>query len=189
MNCNVVQQSLRWCQGQANYSGIRGQLLYTAVSNIVSWPKRKTSASGAELAEYNEAGGDSSSFVFRADTKFNVIDILSAKSKVTSDPNGEFPSGSQLNKIEAVIPTSGVDAANLAASINNIPCIWIYRDMEGKYRVVGCQRWASEIKNTIATDSGTGAAGSAQSTLTIEAPDTTPPPAYFGSVDVVDEDA
>lgn len=177
--CSPVQKSVEWCEGASNYAGIRRRALYTAASNITKWPTRKTLANGAELAEYV----DKENFTLKADKKWYAVDMLPAKSKYTSDPNGELPSASQLNKLELVIPHAGQEASNMAAYINNIPCVWLVEDMDGNWRVIGCERWAGEIKNTIALDLGQGAAGTAQSTITVEAPDTTPAPLYAGEID------
>lgn len=178
--CNIVQESLRWCEGAPNFAGMQGTILYTAVSNIISWPERKKTLNGAELAEYKE----NSSFVLKADKKFLKIDILPSKSTSKSDPQGELPSSSQLNKISAVHPGTGVDASNAAAYINNVPCVFLVKDMDGNWRVCGCERWCHEIKATVASDWGQGSAGSAQTTIEIEAPDTTPFPVYHGELEI-----
>lgn len=188
-NCSPIQASVRWCQGKPNYSGMRGEVLYLAASDIVSWPKRKKiEGTEIELAEYVDGGTDSSSFILAADKKWRLIDILPAKSKASSDPNGENPSSSQLNKLELVHPGTGAEASNLAAYINNVPCVFLYKDMAGYWRVVGCERWANEIKNTVAHDGGQGAAGTAQTTISVESPDTTNAPVYHGSVNIAEDD-
>lgn len=176
--CDIVQDSINWCEGTPEFAGIQMKVLYTAASNILKWPERETTATGRELAAYK----DKSSFELKADKKWYSIDILAAKSKASSDPQGEFPSGSQLNKLELIHPGTGEKACNAAAYINNVPCVFLVQDMSGNWRVVGCKRWQSEIKNTLAVDLGQGSAGTAQSTLTIEAPDTTPLPIYKGDI-------
>lgn len=101
--CDIVQESLEWCEGAPNFAGMQRRVAYTAVSNILTWPERETTASGAELAAYK----DKSSFVLKADKKFHVIDVLPAKSTSTSEPQGELPSASQLNKLSLVHPARG----------------------------------------------------------------------------------
>lgn len=181
--CNLVQESLEWCEGAPNFAGMQGEVLYTAAKNIAKWPERQKTGSGIELAAYEK----DSSFVLKADKTFKKIDILPAKSTSQSDPQGEMPSGSQLNKLSLVHPGSGEKASNAAAYINNIPCVFLVKDMDGNWRVCGCQRWASEIKATVKQDWGQGSAGSAQTTIEVEAPDTTPFPVYCGDVPTDDD--
>ena len=177
--CDIVQESLEWCEGAPNFAGMQRRVAYTAVSNILTWPERETTASGAELAAYK----DKSSFVLKADKKFHVIDVLPAKSTSTSEPQGELPSASQLNKLSLVHPGTGEKASNAAAYINNVPCVFLVQDMDGNWRVCGCKRWAAEIKATVNSDWGQGSAGTAQTTIAVEAPDTTPFPVYKGELE------
>lgn len=181
--CNLVQESLEWCEGTPNFAGMQGEVLYTAAKNIASWPKRQTTSSGAEMAAYEK----DSSFVMKADKKFKRIDILPAKSTSKSDPQGETSSVSQVNKLSLIHPGTGEKASNAATYINNIPCVFLVKDMDGNWRVCGCKRWASEIKATVTQDWGQGSAGTAQTTIDVEAPDTTPFPVYYGEV-VTDDD-
>lgn len=181
--CDLVQESLEWCEGAPNFAGMQGEVLYTAVKNIAKWPEREKTAYGTDLAAYKE----NSSFVLKADKKFHRIDILPAKSTSKSDPQGEMPSASQLNKLSLVHPGTGEQASNAAAYINNIPCVFLVKDMDGAWRVCGCSRWANEIKATVTSDWGQGSAGSAQTTIDVEAPDTTPFPLYKGEVETDDD--
>lgn len=179
--CSAVQQSVDWCEGAPNYAGIKRKVLYTAASNIIKWPARKLTDSGRELAEYD----DKAAFTLKADKKFYRIDCLPQKSSATSEPQGETPSRSQLNKLELVHPGTAVESSNIAAYINNVPCVFLVQDMNvpNAWRVFGCERWAGEIKNTVAQDLGQGSAGEAKTTISVEAPDTTPAPYYYGDID------
>lgn len=177
--CDIVQESLDWCEGTPNYAGMQRRLAYIAASAILKWPERETTATGTELAAYKEK----SNFVLKADKKFHIIDVLTTKSQATSDPQGEHPSGSQLNKLSLVIPGTGEKQSNAAAYINNVPCVFLVTDMDGNWRVCGCKRWEAEIKGTVTQDWGQGAAGTSQTTIAIEAPDTTPFPVYKGTIE------
>lgn len=177
--CDIIQDNIEWCEGAPQFAGIQGRVYYTAVSNIAQWPERETTDTGIELASYKEK----SNFVLKADKKFYHIDILSAKSPATSESQGEFPSASQLNKVELVHPKTGEQAANASAYINNVPCVFLLKDMSGQIRVIGCERWKNEIQATVAMDLGQGSAGTAQTTISIQAPDTTAFPIYKGEID------
>ena len=182
--CDIVQGSLEWCEGAPAFAGMQGQVLYTAVSNILTWPEREKAANGQELASYK----DKSSFVLKADKKWHKIDILPAKSTSTSDPQGELPSASQLNKLSLLYPGTGEKASNASAYLNNVPSVFLVRDMDGNWRVCGCQRWGKEIKTTVTQDWGQGSAGSAATTIAVAAPDTTAFPVYKGDVEIEGED-
>lgn len=178
--CDIIQQSIDWCEGAPQYAGIQRDVYYIAASNILTWPARKKTAAGADLAEYD----DKSSFVLKGDKKFQKIGILANKSTAKSESQGEEPSSSQINKLELLHPGTGVEASNAAAYLNNIPSVFLVNDANGNLRVYGCQRWASEIKCKVAQDLGQGSAGTASTTITVEAPDTTPAPVYHGEIDV-----
>lgn len=177
--CDILQDSLEWCEGAPNFAGIQGRVYYTAIRNILQWPERETTETGVELGAYK----DKSNFVLKADKKFKYIDILPAKSTVTSESLGEFPSACQNNKIDMVHPGTGEKANNACSYINNIPSVFIFTDMEGNLRVIGCKRWQNEIQAKVQMDLGQGAAGTAQTTISVEAPDTTTFPVYKGEID------
>lgn len=177
--CDIVQDSIEWCEGAPQFAGIQGRVYYTAASNIAQFPERETTEAGRDLGSYK----DKSSFKLFADKKFHFIDILPAKSSTTSESQGEYPSISQLNKLELVIPGTGEKAADACAYLNNVASIFVFKDMEGNWRVAGCERWKNEIKVTVATDLGQGSAGTAQSTISVEAPDSTIFPVYKGEID------
>lgn len=180
--CDVVQDALDWCEGAPQYAGFQRRGYYIAASAILQWPERETTETGQELASYK----DKSSFVLKADHKWLPFDTLPAKSTATSEAQGEMPSASQLNKLSAVLPGTDEKTSNAAAYVNNVPCVWLIKDMNDCWRVFGCRRWAGEIKNTVASDMGQGSAGTASTTLAVEAPDTTPPPFYKGDIDSTD---
>ena len=52
--CDIVQESLEWCEGQSSFAGMQRRVRYTAASNILVWPEREKTASGTELAAYKE---------------------------------------------------------------------------------------------------------------------------------------
>ena len=113
--CSTIQQSLAWCQGTPELPGIKRRIYYISKDQIVSWPTLTYDALGRlTSAAY------SGSFVLAADATWKFIDILTDKSQLTSDPQGEFPSQTQLNKLVAVHPSVGVE------SWPSIP-VWAWR--------------------------------------------------------------
>ena len=168
-----MQKSLGWCQGQPVLPGIRRRLYYTSKQNIVQWPAY---TSGSSLSFANTSGN----FTLKADTYWHYIEILSEKSTLTSDPQGETPSQTQLNKLTAVHPGVGQDASAVACYLNNSDNVFIVQDMSGKWRIVGSRFY--ETKTTVTQDNGQGATGTASTTINVEATDIAPSPFYAGKI-------
>jgi len=170
-DCSSVQKSLAWCQGKPQYAGIRTRLYFTARSNIVQWPKIQRDTNGRLLSAVYD--GD---FVLAADAEWLFMDILPEKSQLTSEPQGEFPGQSQLNKLVAVHPGVELDATAAAAWFNNSLTVFLVQDIEGNVRVVGHKDYP--IKVSVTQDLGQGATGTASTTITVEAVDDVPAPFY-----------
>jgi hypothetical protein len=128
----------------------------------------------------------SGSFTLLADAKWHYIDILPDKSQLTSEPQGEAPSQTQLNKLTAVHPGVGAEATAAAAYINNNDNIFLIEDMLGHYRLLGSERWTT--KSTVAQDNGQGATGTTSTTITVEATDEVPAPFYEGVIETEEGD-
>ena len=153
--------------------GIRRRLYYTSKQNIVQWPAY---TSGSSLSFANTSGN----FTLKADTYWHYIDILAEKSTLTSDPQGETPSQTQLNKLTAVHPGVGQEASAVTCYLNNSDNVFIVQDMSGKWRIVGSRFY--ETKTTVTQDNGQGATGTASTTINVEATDIAPSPFYAGKI-------
>lgn len=174
--CLNIQQSLGWCQGTPELPGVKRRVYYLAKSEIVEWPALSRDANGRiTSAQY------SGSFTLKADSKWKYIDILPDKSQLTSEPQGELPSQTQLNKLTAIHPGVGEEASNLSLYINNYDVVYLVKDMKGKYRVVGSVRW--QTKSTVSQDLGQGPTGTTATTITVEATDVCPAPFYEGVIE------
>ena len=179
--CLNIQQSLGWCQGTPELPGVKRRVYYLAKSEIVEWPALSRDANGRiTSAQY------SGSFTLKADSKWKYIDILPDKSQLTSEPQGELPSQTQLNKLVAVHPGVGLRASAAAAYINNYDNVFLVEDMKGFFRVVGCDKW--QTKSTVNQDLGQGPTGSTSTTINVEATDECPAPFYFGMIETEDGD-
>ena len=173
--CSTIQQSLAWCQGTPELPGIKRRIYYISKDQIVSWPVLTYDSLGRlTSAAY------SGSFVLAADATWKFIDILPDKSQLTSDPQGEFPSQTQLNKLVAVHPSVGLEASALSAYVNNNDCVYLVETVRGQFRVVGSDKW--QVKSTVAQDLGQGATGTTSTTLNVEATDECPAPFYYGEI-------
>jgi hypothetical protein len=173
--CSTIQQSLAWCQGTPELPGIKRRIYYISKDQIVAWPSLTYDALG-RLTSAAYTG----SFVLAADATWKFIDILTDKSQLTSEAQGEFPSQTQLNKLTAVHPDVEEDATIGAANFNNTDNVYIVPTMSGKYRVLGNDMYQG--KATYAQDLGQGATGTASSTLTVEHTDLIPAPFYQGDI-------
>ena len=174
-DCKPLQKSLNWCEGKPILPGIRRKLYYTSKSNIAKWPTLPTDAAGRPTSAVYVG-----SFVLVADATWKVIDVLSEKSQLTSEAQGEAPSQTQLNKLTAVHPDIGPEATAACAYLNNSDNVFIMQDMTGRYRVVGADLY--NTKTTVAQDLGQGATGTASTTITAEAPDVVAAPFYEGEI-------
>lgn len=174
-NCTSIQKSLEWCEGTPEQPGIKRRAYYASKSKIVQWPTLPHDENGrVTAAKYN------GNFTLGANATFKYIDFLPSKSQLTSDPQGEYPSQTQLNKLVMVHPGVGEDAATAAASLNNSDNVFIVEDMKGNYRVVGSEKW--ETKTTVAQDNGQGPTGTASTTISVEATDECVAPFYTGYI-------
>ncbi len=171
--CAGIQKSIEWCQGQPEYAGIRPRAYYIIKSAVLKWPQIQHDEHGRVISAIMT--GD---FVLKADAVFRHIDIVPDKSQYTSEPQGEIPSQTQLNKLTLLHPGVGPEATAACGYINNSDCIFIVQDMKGRYRLIGSEKWMS--KCTVNQDLGQGAAGNASTTINVEASDEISAPFYTG---------
>ena len=181
-NCSPLQKSLAWCMGTPELPGIRKRIYYISKDQIAEWPTyiRDYYNRRTKKAAYR---GD---FVLVADAKWKYIDVLPEKSQLTSEPQGELPSQTQLNKLVAVFPGVSPEASAAACYLNNSDNVFLVEDMKGFFRVVGCRKWIT--KTTVAQDNGQGPTGNTSTTINVEAPDEVPSPFYMGIIETEDGD-
>ena len=181
-NCSPLQKSLAWCMGTPELPGIRKRIYYISKDQIAEWPTyiRDYYNRRTKKAAYR---GD---FVLVADAKWKYIDIIPEKSQLTSEPQGELPSQTQLNKLVAVFPGVSPEASAAACYLNNSDNVFLVEDMKGFFRVVGCRKWFT--KTTVSQDNGQGPTGNTSTTINVEAPDEVPSPFYMGNIETEDGD-
>ena len=168
--------------GTPELPGIRKRIYYISKNQIAQWPTyiRDYYNRRTKKAAYS---GD---FVLVADAKWKYIDILPEKSQLTSEPQGELPSQTQLNKLVAVFPGVSPEASAAACYLNNSDNVFLVEDMKGFFRVVGCRKWFT--KTTVSQDNGQGPTGNTSTTINVEAPDEMPSPFYMGIIETEDGD-
>lgn len=174
-NCNIYQKSLEWCMGTPQLPGIARRVYYIAKDKIVQWPKFKKTEAG-QLKNVVARG----TFVLVADAVWHYIMVMEDKSSLTSEPQGEGCSQTQMNKLTAFHPGTGPEAAAAAVFINNCDNVFLVEDRNGNFRIVGSERWMT--KGTVAQDTGQGPTGAPGTTISVEAPDIVPSPIYKGQI-------
>lgn len=180
-NCDILQKSLKWCQGTPVYPGVRARAYYISKSDIVKWPTLEKGAAGNYTsAKYT------GNFVLAGEKKWLAIDPDVKTSQLTSEAQGEAPSQTQLNKLSLVHQGVGSDASESALFLNNCDCVFLVAGMDGKFRAVGSELWP--VKASVAQDTGQGATGTASTTISVEATDVCPAPFYSGKIETEDGD-
>ena len=179
VSCSPLMGSLIWCEGKPVYPGIRRRLYYTAKSNITKWPTLPVDEFGRPTSSVLQG-----SFEMAADKVFHYIDVLAEKSGITSEPQGEAPSQTQLNKLVAVHPGVDDKATMASAYFNNSDVVVLIQDMNGKYRMLGNEKWQG--KATVNQDLGQGSTGNANTTINVEHTDLIPAPFYEGIIPTED---
>lgn len=169
-------QSLSRCQGKPELPGIRGKAWAVSRSDVVKWPKLPRDENGRATSA--NLVGD---IELAADVKMVFVEFDSNRSQHTSDPQGEYPSQTQLNKLTLVCPGISEDETALSAFFNNNDILWVFRDRQGKYRFVGNENW--ETKTTVSQDNGQGPTGQTGTTINVEATDEVISPFYTGKLD------
>ena len=152
------------------------RIYYLNKGAIVKWPTLKRDAGNVRCTGAKYEGN----FTLAAEQKWLHIDILPDKSQLTSEPQGELPSQTQLNKLAAVHPGVGEEASSAAAYLNNSDNVFLVQDMHGNWRVVGSEKWLT--KTTVNQDNGQGPTGTTSTTINVEATDEVPAPFYYGAI-------
>lgn len=159
--CKALQKSVGWCEGAVELPGIRKQIFFTAYSNIVKMPTLDTDDNGRPTDVTLKGAVELAS-----DSKFHCIDGIANKNQYTSEPQGEIPSQTQLNKLVVVYPSLGPEATALCAWLNNTPSVVIFQDNAGRWRIM--RNAYGAFKATVNQDSGQGITGELSTTINIE---------------------
>lgn len=174
-NCMGLQQSIGWCEGTPEPAGIRRRAYYIAMSDAIDEPKIPVDENGRPISSILDGN-----FTLAADKTWKYIDFLPEKSQFQSDPQGDYPNQTQLDKLTLVHPAVGPEATNACAYINNTRCFFLFQDRKGRWRLVGNKDY--ESKNTVAQDLGQGVTGSTSTTISVEASNLVSAPFFNGTI-------
>jgi|AATA01.1.fsa_nt_gi hypothetical protein len=173
--CMGLQESIGWCEGTPEPAGIRRRSYYISMADCLDHPKIPVDEDGRPTSSILTG-----QFVLAADKTFKYIDFLPEKSQFQSDPQGDYPNQTQLDKLNMVHPGVGPVATNACVYINNTRCFFLFQDKKGRWRLVGNPDF--ESKNTVAQDLGQGVTGSTSTTIAVEASNLVSAPFFNGVI-------
>lgn len=186
-SCSTLTGSLQWCEGKTVLPGIRRRLYYVSKNVIASWPSyRYAVEDGVTQSDRITEAYLAGDITLYSGYYWNVIDVLADKSGVTSEPQGEKPSQTQLNKLVAVHPGVGEEATKAALYINNNDCVYLIQDMRGNFRMIGNELWQG--KASVNQDLGQGPTGTPSTTINAEHTDLMPAPFYRGLIKISEDE-
>ena len=171
-NCPNLQKSLDWCEGTPQYPGIRRRVYFCNKSLIVAWPELERDDFGRVVSSLLRGN-----FELAEDAFWQYLDINIDKSIVTSEPQGETPSQTQLNKATFVHNGINKQATAVAALFSNSDNVFVYEDVQGHFRVIGNNKWRTKTSSN--QDQGQGTSP-ANTVINVEATDIIAPPFYNG---------
>lgn len=179
-NCASVDlyDSLEFCPGETTLPGLRPEAWGIAKRNILKFPKLPApSDEGADMGKIATYDGD---FALAADSVFFKIDILDTASNVTSASQGDRPSKTFLNSSTLKYAGNNEKAAGFARMANADDILYVVRQRDGKYRVIGNE--AFQTNTNPGQDSGMAVTDASGTTLEISVTDICPAPFYVGKL-------
>lgn len=176
---NDLYQSLGFCQGKTVLPGIRRRVYFQKKSNIAKWPKLPDlETDGTTMDKIAVYEGD---FTLAADKKWLALDVLTAKSDVTSESQGEKPAVTMLNKTNLLHAGTDEAATGFCRMALNDDLVFLVQQRNGKFRVVGNEAFETSVKPS--QNSGQGETGEAGTTLEVSVTDECPAPFYTGKIE------
>ncbi len=182
-NCAVnIYESLKHCKGETVLPGLRPEAYAISKNLITTFPKlpapTDVDATMASIATYN------SDFVLVADAYFIRIDILDTASNITSASQGEKPSKTFLNSATLKYAGNNEEATGFARMANADDFIYVVRQRDGKYRVIGNEMF--DTNTNPGQESGMAVTDASGTTLEISCTDLCPAPFYTGKLTLED---
>lgn len=179
-----MYESLAWCPGQTSTPGIRRKVYFIPKSWIAKWPTLPAIDGVVEnMGKLATLDGD---FVLAADKKWQYIELLTTKSSINSETQGEKPSPTFLNKATLVHAGTDEEATGFARQANIDELIFLCQQRNGKFRVIGSEAFDPSV--TISQTSGEGDTGTAGTTIEAQCTDICPSPFYTGKIETEDGD-
>ena len=177
----TLYESLNHCKGKSVYPGIRGVIYGSPKSNITKWP---TLAEDAKL-KMNELSVYKGSFTMALESKFHRIDLSMEKGAFEFETQGEGENITTLNKLNVKHPEIDEDAAAYCRQATSDDMVYVFRQRDGKWRVLGNEMFPTVVKAKGGSGEGTG--GEVGTSLEISCTDVCPCPFYVGTLDTAED--
>lgn len=182
---NKLYSSLAWCDGASTRPGIRRGVYFIPRRDIVVWPQLPILSAEQAMATAAVLTGD---FTLAEGKTWHRLDILVAKSDVTSETQGEYPNFSSLNKATLFYGDTNEEATGFCRLAMQDDLIYLVQQQNGKFRLLGSENFGNtetkpsqkQGQGITATDMGT--------TLEIQCSDECPAPFYPGKIETEDGD-
>ena len=186
----AVYDSLNFCPGTSILPGIRQKIYAISKRDIEEWPtlpSEPTAPSQGASPDMKTIAVYSGNFTLASDKKWKYIGLAPNKGKITSEPQGDYPARTFLNKIDgAVHPETDEYAAAFSRQALTADMVFLVQQRNGKFRVVGCEAFPTTVNPSM--DSGEGIDGDFGTTFAVEATDVCPAPFYPGKIETEDGD-
>lgn len=173
-----LYESLRHCPGDTTMPGLRPEAYAISKSQIVKFPARPSlNDAKATLSSIVTCTED---FVLAADAKFFAIDLVTTASSLKAESQGEYPSNSFLVSTSLKYAGVGEEATGFCMMANADDLVYVVRQKDGKYRIVG-----NELERTVtkpSQDSGMAVTDASGTLLDISVTDISPAPFYTGKL-------
>lgn len=185
-NCSntALYESLDFCAGTTVLPGIRQKIYGISKRDIKTWPTLPSVPAANDMKSIAVYSGN---FELQADKKWLFISLAPNKGKISSEPQGDVPARTFLNKIEgAVHPETDEMAAAFSRQAVADDMVFLVQQRNGKFRVVGCEAFPTTVSPSM--DSGEGVDGDFGTTFEVEATDVCPAPFYPGTIETEDGD-
>lgn len=173
-----IYESLKHCSGKTVLPGIRRDVYFVPKSEIVAWPKLPAPATGKTLKQLATYEGN---FTLAADKKWRKLEVLTTKSSLSSETQGEYPSQTSMNKGTLNYADTEEEATAFARQAITDQLVFLIPQRNGKYRVLGSESFDMTCK--VSQTSGEGDTGTAGTTIEVSTTDVCPAPFYTGKIE------
>lgn len=182
---NKLYGSLAWCDGASTRPGIRRNVYYIPRRDIVKWPVLPALSGTQAMATAAVMTGD---FTLAESKKWLRLDVLTTKSDVTSETQGEYPNFTSLNKATLFYGDTNEEATGFCRLAIQDDLIYLVQQQNGKFRVLGSEFYGN-TETKVSQKQGQGITASDMgTTIEIQCSDECPAPYYPGKIETEDGD-
>lgn len=182
---NKLYGSLAWCDGASTRPGIRRNVYYIPRRDIVKWPVLPALSGEQAMATAAVMTGD---FTLAESKKWLRLDVLTTKSDVTSETQGEYPNFTSLNKATLFYGDTNEEATGFCRLAIQDDLIYLVQQQNGKFRVLGSEFYGN-TETKVSQKQGQGITASDMgTTIEIQCSDECPAPYYPGKIETEDGD-